>query len=146
MRRICESLNKVFKILLKILTGFKKILIKIWKKIDETINFLLLSILIAGWGEGCSPSFANFRGFGGEASPFPLATPLVLINIYFLHGSILCLILLIETKFDYIFQKFLLKLVYSFKFSSFQIWTMCAQVKSFLTLRLCLFETLLYSV
>ena len=76
-------------------------------------------------------------GWGGEASPFPLATPLVLINNLFFHGSILCLILLIETfKFDYIFPKLLLKLVYSFMFSSCQIWTMCAQVKSFLTLRL----------
>ena len=125
-----------FQNFIKIFDSFKENFNKNLWKLDETLNFILLSILIAGWGVGCSSSFANFSGFRGEASPSPLATPLVLINIYFFHGSILCVILLIETKFDYIFPKILLKLVYSFKFSSCQIWTMCAQVKSFLTLRL----------
>ena len=32
-----------------------------------------------------------------------------------------------------------MKLAYSFKFSSCQIWTICAQMKSFLTLRLCVY-------
>ena len=42
------------------------------EKLNENYNFLLLSILIAGWGLGCSSSFANFPVFrgGGEASPF----------------------------------------------------------------------------
>ena len=45
--------------------------------------------------------------------------------IFIFNWSILCLILLIKTKFDHIFLKFSLKLVYSFKFSGCQIWTMC---------------------
>ena len=39
------------------------------EKFNENLNFLLLSILIAGWGVGCSSSFANFPGFGGGRSP-----------------------------------------------------------------------------
>ena len=39
------------------------------EKLNENYNFLLPYILIAGWALGCSSSFANFSGFGGEASP-----------------------------------------------------------------------------
>ena len=41
------------------------------EKLNENYNFLLLSILIAGWSLGWSLSFANFPGFRGEASPPP---------------------------------------------------------------------------
>ena len=45
-------------------------------KFYENLNFLLVSILIAGWGVGCSSSFANFPGVGrGDVPPVPLATP-----------------------------------------------------------------------
>ena len=142
LRKICESLNKFSKFYWKFWV-FKKILIKI----SENLKKLKISFTIDShfWlRRGLFSIICKFSGGGGggaERGKLPLflpppATPLVLININFLYGSILCLILLIETKFDYIFLKFLLKLVYSFKFSSCQIWTMCAQVKSFLTLRL----------
>ena len=56
-------------------------LIKI-SKLNENYNFLLLSILIAGWGLSCSSSFANFPRFrgGGELPLPPLATPLLYIE------------------------------------------------------------------
>ena len=69
---------KVFKIVL----SFKENVNKNFEKLKENYNFLLLSILIAGWGLGCSSSFANFPEFGGGGSfPLsPLATPLVWAN------------------------------------------------------------------
>ena len=67
-----------FQNFIEILT-FKTNINKILGKFDESLNFLLLSILIAGWGVSCSPSFANFPGFRGEGS-FPLPPG----NIYFL--------------------------------------------------------------
>ena len=70
--KICESLNKFWKFYLNFWKVLRKCLYK-FGKINENYNFSLLSILIAGWVLGCSPSFANFPGFrgGGEASPFP---------------------------------------------------------------------------
>ena len=84
--KICESLNKIWKFelkfwkFLKFFESFKENVNKNSEKLNKNYNFLLLSILIASWGLGCSPSFANFPGFrgGGEASSFPpLGTPLV---------------------------------------------------------------------
>ena len=40
------NLIKILKVVKKILKDFKKILIKIWKKFNEKIQFFLLSILI----------------------------------------------------------------------------------------------------
>ena len=57
--------------MLKIFESFKENANKNLEKLNENYNFLLLSILIAGRGLGCSSSFANFPGFRGEASPFP---------------------------------------------------------------------------
>ena len=57
---------------LKIFESFKESVNKNLEKLNENYNFLLLSILIAGWGLGCFPSIANFPGFRGvRASPFP---------------------------------------------------------------------------
>ena len=74
--KISESLNKFwncFKSLtvLKFFESFKENFNKNLEKLNENYNFLLLSILIAGWGLRCSLSFANFPGFqgGGRASP-----------------------------------------------------------------------------
>ena len=39
------------------------------EKYYENLKIFLQSILIAGWGVNCSPSFANFPGLGGEVSP-----------------------------------------------------------------------------
>ena len=63
---------KVFKIFLKL----KENVNKHFEKLNENDNFLLLSILIASWCLGCSPSFAIVPGFRGKASPFP-SPPLV---------------------------------------------------------------------
>ena len=55
-----------------ILKVLMKILIKIYKNLTKICIFFLLSILIAGWGVGCFPSFANFLGFwGGGVFPVP---------------------------------------------------------------------------
>ena len=70
MRKFKQILKILFKIL-KVFVRFKENVNKNLEKLTENYNFLLLSILIAGWGLGCSPSFANFAGFRGEASPFP---------------------------------------------------------------------------
>ena len=78
--------KQIIKLIFKNLKGFKNVfesfkenVNKHFEKLNENYNFLLLSILIAGWGLGCSPSFAIGPGFRGrgEASPFPPATPLV---------------------------------------------------------------------
>ena len=65
--------KQILKILFKIFfESFKENVNKHFEKLNENYNFLLLSILIAGWGLGCSPSFASVPGFReGEASPFP---------------------------------------------------------------------------
>ena len=43
------------------------------EKLNENYNVLLLSILIAGWGLGCSPFFAcKFSGVSGGGGSFPL--------------------------------------------------------------------------
>ena len=43
------------------------------EKFNENLKIFLISILIAGWGVDCSPSFANFPGFrgGGTFPRFP---------------------------------------------------------------------------
>ena len=116
MRRICESLNKFSKFSWKFWQFYENFN-KNLEKFDETLNFLLLSILIASEAWAVLHHLQIFRGFGGSGS-FPLSPGDVTgINIYFYHWFILFFILLIETKFDHIFLKFLLKLVYSFKFS-----------------------------
>ena len=51
--------------------SFKENVNKNLEKLNENYNFLLLSILIAGWGLGCSSSFANLPGFGGGEFPLP---------------------------------------------------------------------------
>ena len=81
-KQVCESLNKFWKIrlqiwtFLKIFETFKVNVNKHFENLNESYNFLLLSIIIAGWGLGCSPSFAIVPGFRGKASPFP-SPPLV---------------------------------------------------------------------
>ena len=79
-RKICESLNKFWKFYLKIwkflkfFQSFKENVNKNFEKLNENYNFLLLSILIAGWGLGCSLSFAIvpvFRGGGDLPLPPP---------------------------------------------------------------------------
>ena len=122
LRTICESLNKFSKFYCKFWLFFLENFNKNLWKFDEILNFLLLSILIACWGVSCSPSFANFPGFQGrwKLPPSPWRRQWYKLIFIFFMG-LFCAILLIETKFDYIFPKFLLKLVYSFKFSSCQI-------------------------
>ena len=43
------------------------------EKFNDNLKIFLISILIAGWGVDCSPSFANFPGFreGGNVPPVP---------------------------------------------------------------------------
>ena len=58
--------EKISKILFKILKGFNK-------KLKKILIFFLLSKLILGWYFGCTPSFANFLGFGEVGrGTFPL--------------------------------------------------------------------------
>ena len=61
---------KIWKFLLNYFESFKENVNNHFEKLNENYNFLLLSILIAGWGLDSSPSFAIVPGFGGgEASP-----------------------------------------------------------------------------
>ena len=64
-----------------------KILIKIWKIFSEYLNFLVLSILIAGWwGVGCFPFFANYlRVLGKRNVPFFFFLATLLQSLYFLN-------------------------------------------------------------
>ena len=73
------NFKKILKILFKkfesFFESFKENVNKHFEKLNENYNFLLLYILIAGWGLGCSPSFALVPGlllfvFGGGGS-FP---------------------------------------------------------------------------
>ena len=71
---------------------FKENFNKNLKKINENLHFLLVLILIAGWGLGCSLSFAIFPGFrgGGRFPCFPLVTPL--------FARLHCLLLIISNQ------------------------------------------------
>ena len=40
------------------------------EKFNEKLKIFLISIIIAGWGVDCSPSFANFSGLG-DVPRFP---------------------------------------------------------------------------
>ena len=64
--KIVLKILKVIKIILKVLVNF---LVKFFLKINENLNFLLLSKLIAGLGMGCCSSYANFPGFWGGDIP-----------------------------------------------------------------------------
>ena len=64
--KICKGLNKFW----KFYWNFWKILRKLnfnknLEKFNKNLNFLLVSILIAGWAVSCSLSFVIFPGFGG---------------------------------------------------------------------------------
>ena len=41
------------------------------EKFNENLKIFLISIIIAGWGVDCSPSFANFSGLGETFPRFP---------------------------------------------------------------------------
>ena len=74
--------KKIWKFYLKFFEGFKENVNKNFEKLNDNYNFLLLSILIAGWNLGCSLSFAIIPGFGGKLPFFPPpATPLVYTEI-----------------------------------------------------------------
>ena len=80
MRLMIVFLEKFVKVLTnferfyKNLESFKENVNKNLEKLNENYNFLLLSILIAGWGLGCClPSFANFPGFRGGGKIFPFS-------------------------------------------------------------------------
>ena len=57
-----EQILKILKIL-KTFESFKENFNKYFEKVNENWNLFLLLILIAGWGVGCFPFFANFSGF-----------------------------------------------------------------------------------
>ena len=81
-KNICKSLNTFWKFclqiwkFLKFFETFKVNANKHFENLNESYNFLLLSIIIAGWGLGYSPSFAIVPGIRKKASPFP-SPPLV---------------------------------------------------------------------
>ena len=56
---------------IKFFESFKENVNKHFEKLNENYNFLLLSTLIAGWGLGCSPSFAIVPGFRGGGKLYP---------------------------------------------------------------------------
>ena len=72
-KQILKILFKILKVLKQNFESFKETVNKNFEKLNKNYNFLLLSILIDGWGLGCSPSYANFPGFlgGGELPPSP---------------------------------------------------------------------------
>ena len=80
--------EQILKILFKNLTvlkcffeRFKENVNKHFEKLNENYNFLLLSILIAGWGLGCSLSFAIVPGFR-EGGSFSLPPPRYPTGVY----------------------------------------------------------------
>ena len=91
--------KQILKFLFEILSfkncfkSFKENVNKNLEKLNENYNFLLLYILIAGWGLVVPHPLQIFQGFGGRGRfpSFPLATPLVSSNValVYIHIPIL---------------------------------------------------------
>ena len=83
LRKICGILNKFENFIhFKNLKVFEKIFINIWIYKNLNFSYYRLSLLAEGWG--CSPSFANFPGFGrGDVFSVPFwRCPSLIIKWY----------------------------------------------------------------